>query len=168
MSDIGEYSGEINLAFVEDLYAEYLRDPESVSFEWRGNCDRFRRILGDPVPDPAAVRRVLGCGGKVYCDIRKALAGNTTQDLAVVRLEQLHPLSAEPLREALSPYVGAEACWVQDEPLNRGGWRYLQMRFPGVFSRVISRPESATPATGSMGSHKREQRELIELALAVE
>jgi 2-oxoglutarate dehydrogenase E1 component len=145
-----------------------LRHADVVSPMDAFKAGRFQRILSDPPPEPAAVRRVLGCSGKVYYDIRKALDGTTRKDLAIVRLEQLYPLSAESLREALSPYAGAENCWVQEEPLNMGAWRFLQMRFPGAFSRVISRPESASPATGSMGSHKREQRELIAEALAVE
>ena len=40
------------------------------------------------------------------------------------------------------------------------------MTFPGTFARSISRPESASPATGSPGSHKREQRQIIEAALS--
>ena len=129
---------------------------------------RYQRILPDPRPGPEAVRRVLVCAGKIYYDLATAREGADRKDLALLRLEQLYPLSAETLQAALAPFEGAEVWWVQEEPLNMGAWRFLQVRFPGMFARVVSRPESGSTATGSPGSHQREQRRIIEEALAVE
>ncbi len=145
-----------------------LRHPEVVSSLDELAGGRFQRILPDTLPDPSAVRRVLACSGKIYYDLKAARESAAQQDIAIVRFEQLYPLDAWAVREALSPYGNTEVVWVQEEPRNMGAWRYMKMHFPGNFSRAISRPESASPATGSPGSHKHEQRQLIDEALSAE
>ena len=111
---------------------------------------------------------MLACSGKLYYDLKSARDKAERQDLAIVRFEQLYPLSLKAIEEAVAPFGDAEVWWVQEEPRNMGAWRHLQMRFPGCFSRVVCRPESASPATGSPGSHKREQRQLIQEAISLE
>lgn len=128
---------------------------------------RFHRILGDARADAGSVKRILACTGKVYYDLVAARDEAERKDLAIIRFEQLYPLSIETIRAALKPYRSAEVWWIQEEPRNMGAWRHLQMRFRGIFAGVVCRPESASPATGSPGSHKREQRQLIEEALAI-
>ncbi len=128
----------------------------------------FRRILPDMLPDPGSVHRVLACSGKLYYDLEAARRSAAREDIAIIRFEQLYPLEADTIREALSPYGESEVVWVQEEPRNMGAWRHLKMHFPGILSRVICRPESASPATGSLGSHKHEQRRIVEEALSVE
>ena len=145
-----------------------LRHPAVISDLDELTAGTYRRILPDSHCDPAGVRRVLACTGKVYYDLDAAREAAGREDVAILRLEQLYPLDRALLREAFAPYGDAEIVWVQEEPSNMGAWRYLQMTFPGTFSRSISRPESASPATGSPGSHKREQRQIIEAALAAE
>ena len=143
-----------------------LRHPLVVSDLDEFTSGRFQRVLSDPVPEPAAVKRVLACSGKIYYEIKGAIEGAGRQDVVTVRIEQLYPLAEGDLRRAFQPFENAEICWVQEEPLNMGAWRNLQMRFPEIFSRAFCRPESASPATGSPGSHKREQRQLIDAALS--
>ena len=128
----------------------------------------FQRILCDPQVEPSGVRRVLACSGKLYYDLKGARDEAERQDLAIIRFEQLYPLSLEAINDALAPFGNAEVWWAQEEPGNMGSWRHLQMRFPGLFSRVVCRPESASPATGSPGSHKREQRRLVEEAVLID
>lgn len=128
---------------------------------------RFHRILGDAEADAGSVKRILACTGKVYYDLVAARDEAERKDIAIIRFEQLYPLSIETIRATLKPYRSAEVWWIQEEPRNMGAWRHLQMRFRGIFAGVVCRPESASPATGSPGSHKREQRQLIEEALAI-
>lgn len=128
---------------------------------------RFHRILGDARADAGSVKRILACTGKVYYDLVAARDEAERKDIAIIRFEQLYPLSIETIRATLKPYRSAEVWWIQEEPRNMGAWRHLQMRFRGIFAGVVCRPESASPATGSPGSHKREQRQLIEEALAI-
>ena len=144
-----------------------LRHPEVASGIEELARGRFRRVLGDKAAEPAEVKRVLACSGKIYYDLKAAADSAERRDIAIVRIEQLYPLAEAELRAVLAPYRGADACWVQEEPLNMGAWRNMQMRFPRTFARSVCRPESASPATGSPASHKREQRQLIEEALSI-
>jgi 2-oxoglutarate dehydrogenase complex dehydrogenase (E1) component-like enzyme len=52
-----------------------------------------------------------------------------------------------------------------------GAWRYLLVQFGDRISgrhafRGISRPSSASPATGSASIHRKEQAELVQKAFA--
>jgi 2-oxoglutarate dehydrogenase E1 component len=89
-----------------------------------------------------------------------------------VRLQQLYPLRAAQLDAALKRYSDSTpVIWVQEEPSNMGAWRYLHERFGtkllGRFPfHLVSRPESASPATGSHAAHQLEQAQLVALAFA--
>ena len=144
-----------------------LRHPQAVSGLDELSEGRFHRILGDPHVEAHAVTRVLACSGKLYYDLKAACDETERQDIAIIRFEQLYPLSRDTINDALAPFGDTEVWWTQEEPMNMGAWTYFQLQFPDVFSRVVCRPASASPATGSPSSHKREQRRLIEEALAV-
>ncbi len=134
---------------------------------------RFRRVLPDVLQErKKPVDRILMCTGKIYFDLEERREKTGRDDVAIVRLEQLYPLSERQLRAALQPYPdGAPAIWVQEEPENMGAWRFLRIklgdkllgRFP--FSGLC-RPASASPATGSAASHRREQEQILSLAFA--
>ena len=67
---------------------------------------------------------------------------------------------------------GTPVYWVQEEPLNMGAWPFIRVNFGDTLFgkwplRVICRPESASPSTGSKKTHKIEQDELIDHALNV-
>jgi 2-oxoglutarate dehydrogenase E1 component len=90
-------------------------------------------------------------------------------DVAIVRLEQIYPLSSV-LRETLSVYPKqAPLYWVQEEPRNMGAWYFvnanLRPHLDGRELSVVSRAASASPATGSKASHDLEQKMLVEEAL---
>jgi 2-oxoglutarate dehydrogenase E1 component len=148
-----------------------LRHPEATSTLQECAEGRFRRVLPDET-DPGTVSRVLLCSGKVSFDLRKARAERERGDVAIVRLEQLHPLPDELITEALRPYPkGADIVYVQEEPWNMGAWGYLSRRFgenlpDGRSLRAITRPASASPATGSASTHRAEQQRLVEQAFA--
>ena len=53
---------------------------------------------------------------------------------------------------------------MQEEPENMGAWRFLQAAFKekvGVDLAGVAREESASPATGSLTIHQREQAALL-------
>ena len=83
-------------------------------------------------------------------------------------VEQLYPLADGVLRAHLEPYdENTPVIWVQEEPMNMGAWPALYLRFGSrLLDRFpfscVSRRESASPATGSHATHKREQQELVE------
>jgi len=148
-----------------------LRHPKVVSTLDECAQGRFERILPDALPRPAGqVRRILLCSGKIYYDLEKHREENKREDVAIARVEQLYPLRAHALQSVLSGYgEGTPAVWVQEEPENMGAWRFMRVQFgEELFGRfpfsIISRPASASPATGSASAHKKEQGEIIERA----
>jgi 2-oxoglutarate dehydrogenase E1 component len=147
-----------------------LRHPQAVSTLDEIAEGGFRTVLPDPTVDPAVVERVLLCSGKVYYDLVAARDEADRGDVAIVRLEQLYPLRGADVDAALEPYrPGVPVTWVQEEPENMGAWRYLRVRWGDrVAGRPfggVTRPESASPATGSASSHRVEQAELLRQAL---
>ncbi len=131
----------------------------------------FRRVIPDePMRDGRKLDRVLLCTGKIYYELQARRDELERDDVAIVRLEQLYPLPTEPLRRALAGMPdGTSVCWVQEEPENMGAWPYLAANLrPRLFGRLplssVTRPESASPATGSRASHELEQAALIDEA----
>jgi len=130
---------------------------------------RFQEVLDDTeIADPARVRRVVLCSGKVYYDLLERRRALEVEDVALVRVEQLYPFPVQPLERVLSRYRKARECaWVQEESLNMGAWSFMESRLRalGHPPRYIGRDASASPATGSRQVHLREQKELVEAAL---
>jgi 2-oxoglutarate dehydrogenase E1 component len=127
----------------------------------------FKSLLRDEQVEAGRASRVLLCAGKVYYDLEAEREKLGREDVAILRLEQLYPLREDELRMALEPYRdGTPVFWVQEEPENMGAWRFLYVLFgEELFGRLpfkgISRPASASPATGSGSSHKLEQSQLV-------
>jgi 2-oxoglutarate dehydrogenase E1 component len=149
-----------------------LRNPLAVSRLDELSTGTFRRVIeDDPSIDPRGVKRILLTSGKLYYDLAKARAERKREDVAIVRLEQYYPLSTA-LYEALEPYApGTDLAWVQEEPRNMGASYFLTANLEGRLKhkfplRVVSRPESASPATGSHASHELEQSMLTDQAFA--
>ena len=141
-----------------------LRNKAAVSAVEDFTSGTFEPVLPDTTVDPAGVRRVLLASGKVYWDLvaRREKLGAT--DTAIVRVEQLYPLPEAQLRTALDAYPDAPLVWVQEEPQNQGAWSFMAMNFAvevGRTLRVVARPASASPATGSTSAHKIEQEDLL-------
>jgi len=126
----------------------------------------FAEVLGDPAP-PERVRRVIFTQGKLYYDLVRE-RDRRRAPVAVVRIEQLYPFPAEAVRRELEAFPGAQGpVWVQEEPENMGAWRFLQVAFRekvGVGPGGVAREESASPATGSLRIHQREQAVVLDRA----
>jgi 2-oxoglutarate dehydrogenase E1 component len=147
-----------------------LRHPKCVSslndFE-KGTC--FQEIIDDNNADPAKVKRVLFCNGKIYYDLLERQHFEERKDVAVVRLEQLYPMATEQIMEIRNRYVQTqEWFWVQEEPENMGAAGFMMRKFPDLGSslKLVSRKESSSPSTGFSVMHKKQQEELIHRAFA--
>jgi 2-oxoglutarate decarboxylase len=85
----------------------------------------------------------------------------------VIRVEQLYPVPARKLTEALEQYPNAtEVRWTQEEPANQGAWPFYGLALPELLPerfRVVrvSRRPMAAPSAGSSKVHEVEQREII-------
>ena len=149
-----------------------LRHPKVVSSLDDLATGTFRRVFKDGDVEPRNVDRILLCSGKLYYELAEEREQRELEHVAIVRLEQLYPLSHALLEEALTPYRdGTPIVYVQEEPENMGAWRYLSTALGPVLNDRfpfdgITRPASASPATGSSGAHKLEQRELIQEAFS--
>ncbi|HEV2694656.1 MAG TPA: 2-oxoglutarate dehydrogenase E1 component [Verrucomicrobiae bacterium] len=146
-----------------------LRHPKAVSPLEDCAQGHFQRVLPDELKSKN-IKRILLCTGKVFYDLMARREEHKRNDIAIIRLEQLYPLPASQLEEALKAYAeNTPALWVQEEPANMGAWRYLHERFgKKLFNRfplaLISRVESASPATGSAHLHKFEQENVVRRA----
>ena len=143
-----------------------LRHPQCVSPMDECANGHFQRVLPDTAP-ATGVKRVLLCTGKVFYDLAAYRDEHQRADTAIVRLEQLYPMPSALLEETLKPYADkTPVFWVQEEPSNMGAWRFLHERFGRKLLHrfpfdLVSRPESASPATGSANAHKIEQAQLV-------
>ena len=127
----------------------------------------FRPVIEDEQNlDASKVTKVLFCSGKVYWDLLAEAQKRGTGDTAIVRVEQLYPTPVEEMKAAIEHFPNAELRWVQDEPANQGPWTYMGLFMPkyGINFRNISRPASASPASGSAKRHAAEQADLVQRA----
>ncbi len=149
-----------------------LRHPRAVSAIQECATGEFQRIIPDASPKPENVRRIILCTGKIFYDLQKQREDLKREDVAIIRMEQLYPRTDDLLREILTQYPnGTPVFWTQEEPENMGAWRFLRAHFgKELFGKFpfygIYRLASASPATGSISVHKREQQRLVTQAFA--
>ncbi len=148
-----------------------LRHPQAVSSLDDVARGTFRKVIADDRPDDAPTRRVLLCTGKIYWELRARREELGADDVAIVRVEQLAPYPVEELRAVLNAYASdTPLIWVQEEPRNMGFWHYMklksQRRSLGEPLQGLTRAVSASPATGSLTTHRREQAQLLDAAFA--
>jgi 2-oxoglutarate dehydrogenase E1 component len=133
---------------------------------------RFRPIIAevDEAINPASVKRVLVCSGKVYYDLVNGRRERKDNSVAIIRVEQLYPFAHKTFETELRKYSKAtEVVWVQDEPQNQGPWFYVQHHLyqnmsSGQKLGYAGRAASASPAVGYLAKHLEQQKALVEQA----
>ncbi len=150
-----------------------LREPRVMSGLDEFVDGKFQRLIVNDIGEKPPEKVLIG-SGKVCVDMLKALEEDSSErELRIIRLEQLYPLPQEELENALSDVPeNTPIFWVQEEPKNMGAWPFIRFNFGDTLFgkwplKVICRPESASPSTGSKKSHKIEQEALIDRALQV-
>ena len=145
-----------------------LRHPLNVSPVDELIDGAFQEVLDDQ-EQTAPVQRLVLCSGKLAYDLLAHREQERLQGTAIVRLEQLHPWPAAELARVLAPHRSAtDLVWAQEEPQNRGAWAFVAPRLEELLGRkprYAGRPASASPATGSLRVHRREQEEVVRRAL---
>ncbi len=134
----------------------------------------FRAVLDDrgisqERIDPAGIRRVLLCSGKIGYDLMAERDNRERTDVAVLRMERMYPLPHRTLIEMLDRFGDAEIVWVQDEPENMGPWPFMNQHLPAAILRTvrgITRVASSSPSVGSLHRHEEEHRALMDRAFA--
>ena len=138
----------------------------------------FNRVLPETEKLVARtkVKRVVLCSGKVYYDLLAAREEMNVSNVALVRVEQLYPFPVVSLGKELEKYPNAQVVWCQEEPKNMGAWHFMDRRIEELLGNTdikcdrpvyVGRPEAASPATGSLGKHNKQQQALVEDALTV-
>ena len=120
---------------------------------------------------PARVRRLVLCSGKVYYDLLERRRADQAADVAVVRIEQLYPFPDDEFQTIIERYSNArDIVWCQEEPQNQGAWYQIRHRLQAQFGPAhtllyAGREGAAAPATGFHALHVREQQALVQAAL---
>jgi 2-oxoglutarate dehydrogenase E1 component len=153
-----------------------LRHPRAVSPVEDLESGSFQSVIDDPsridgTLDPGTTRRVLFCSGKVFYTLLNAREENAFNDVAIVRIEELHPFPFDEVRSVLTPYAARDVVWVQEEPWNMGAWSYIQDRLrrsipEGATVRYVGRSEAASTATGSYKIHLEQETAFVRDAFA--
>ncbi len=144
-----------------------LRHPKCVSSFEEFTNGGFMEVIDDAFAKAKEVTRIIFCTGKIYYELLERKEKDISNEIAIVRIEQLYPFPFIQVRDILAKYKNAdEYIWVQEEPENMGAWSYL-LRIANEFNfNAISRPESASTATGSHKQHDKEQLAIIDKAFA--
>jgi 2-oxoglutarate dehydrogenase E1 component len=145
-----------------------LRHPGSYSLEAEFTKGGFKEVIDDELVNNAGeIKKVILCSGKMYFDLAEKQLKDNRKDIALIRLEQIHPLPQNQLDVLHEKYKKAKWFWVQEEPLNMGAATFLKMNLQNINFGIISRTASASTATGYAKIHVKEQLEIIEKAFSI-
>ncbi len=141
-----------------------LRHPSCVSpIEDFIEGTRFKEVIDDEKADPTKIEKLVFCSGKVYYDLLEEKEKNQHNTVALIRIEQLYPLPKKQMMELVKRYSNAKTyLWVQEEPMNMGAWKFIHHEFKEINLKLISRPASGSPATGSPKFHIIRQQKIID------
>jgi len=131
----------------------------------------FRPFIADAEADAGQVDTLLLCSGRVTWDLMVERAKREDGGrFAIARIEQLYPRPEAEIREEIARFPKLKAVrWVQDEPANMGPWPHYQLnlwRDVDAQVELVSRPESSSPAVGTVKRHTEEQKDLIQRAFS--
>ncbi|XP_037792795.1 2-oxoglutarate dehydrogenase, mitochondrial-like [Penaeus monodon] len=79
--------------------------------------------------NPANVKRLIFCSGRVYYDLVQARKeAGLEEKIAIARVEQIAPFPYDLVMKECAKYADAELVWSQEEHKNMGAWSYIQPR----------------------------------------
>jgi 2-oxoglutarate dehydrogenase E1 component len=78
-----------------------LRYPSCVSSVNDFTSGAFQEVMDDATANAKSVKRIVFCSGKVFYDLIEAKEKTGTEDVAVIRLEQLYPFPAKQVKAIL-------------------------------------------------------------------
>jgi 2-oxoglutarate dehydrogenase E1 component len=155
-----------------------LRHPKVVCTQKDLTEGQFKEVLDDPRfansgLNKENVKRVVMCSGKVYYDLEAS--DKNSDQVAIVRVEQLYPFPEQQVAEILSSYPKmTELLWTQEEPQNMGAYSYIMPKLRLCLQKLkrnevpvyyVGRTERASPATGAPSVHAKEQQLIISQSL---
>ncbi|KAM9456388.1 2-oxoglutarate dehydrogenase complex component E1 isoform 2-T2 [Clarias gariepinus] len=151
-----------------------LRHPEAKStFDDMLQGTHFKRLIpeeGLASQNPAGVKRIVFCTGKVYYDLIKQRKNKDMEaTVAIARIEQLSPFPFDLVKAEIDKYPEAELVWCQEEHKNQGYYDYIRPRIHTTIARArpvwyAGRDPAAAPATGNKKAHLLELDRLLNTA----
>ncbi len=141
-----------------------LRHPLCVSPLEDFTQGKFKEVIDDETADPAKVNKLVLCNGKLYYDLLAEREKLNNQHIALVRVEQLYPFPIEQIMAIHAIYSQAKThIWAQEEPANMGAWNFVYQALSNLMPiKVIARPASGSPATGSGKFHVIRHQKIID------
>ncbi|MBV9945057.1 MAG: multifunctional oxoglutarate decarboxylase/oxoglutarate dehydrogenase thiamine pyrophosphate-binding subunit/dihydrolipoyllysine-residue succinyltransferase subunit, partial [Solirubrobacterales bacterium] len=149
-----------------------LRLPQATSGVQGLAEGRFQPVLPENSEhDPAPVRRLILCSGKIFYELAGHEARPENPYVAIGRVELLYPFPQAEILSLVESYPNlAEVVWVQEEPRNMGARAHMSPRLmqilPGQLRfGYIGRPERAASGEGYPVAHAQEQDRILRTAL---
>ena len=141
-----------------------LRHPLAVSKKDDFINGKFEKLIPDNEISPKKAKSLVFCSGKFYYDLIKVREEKNRNDIAIIRIEQLFPLPIDQINDQLKLYSETkDVVWAQEEPKNMGPLSYLLLHFEKVSTfRIVSRPFSDSPASGSSKRFEKRHKKVIE------
>ncbi len=143
-----------------------LRHPKVVSPLSDFTKGGFQEVIPDSYVTNSKVKKVLCCSGKIYYELLEVQQKQKRKDVAIIRIEQLHPFPKNQILKELKKYQVDRINWVQEEPENMGAWAFILRSFREVKKDIISRRATASTATGYHRVHQEEQNDILERAFS--
>jgi 2-oxoglutarate dehydrogenase E1 component len=116
-------------------------------------------------------KRIILCSGKIYYELLEERRTQKIDNIALVRIEQLHPFPDLELRKLLRSYSDTEdIIWCQEEPRNQGAWYQIRHHIENCLSngQQLSHTGRGPSAASAVGYYKlflKQQRKLVLSAL---
>lgn len=132
---------------------------------------QFHAVIDDRNAPLDQVKRLVMASGKVIVDLVQVLKEQPSENISIVRLEQLYPFPNADVANVVARYPNLEEIvWLQEEPQNMGSWRYVAPRLTQevpqhITVRYVGRPERAATAEGFPEMHNEEQSRILREAL---
>ena len=146
-----------------------LRNPMATSSLEELINGSFMPVIDDIIKNREKIKKVILCSGKVFYDLILKKKDLNSEEVAIIRIEQLYSFPYEELELILRKYNHSiEFIWCQEEPANQGAWFSHRHRIQRVLDRfsknqikLISRPSASAPAVGLNKLHRKQQENLI-------
>jgi len=150
-----------------------LRHPEAVSSLEDLAHGRFNEILAESPTKEAASRidRVILCSGKVYFELLERRRQAGTDNIALIRVEQLYPFPAKQISSELARYPNLKSVvWCQEESKNQGSWNFVMEQLLEIVKapaalRYIGPEATASTAPGYKSMHVARQEKYLHAAI---
>ena len=146
-----------------------LRNPMATSSLEELINGSFMPVIDDIIENREKIKKIILCSGKVFYDLIQKKKDLNSEEVAIVRIEQLYSFPYDELELILSKYNNSiKFIWCQEEPANQGAWFSHRHRIQRVLDRfsknqikLISRPSASATAVGLNKLHRKQQENLI-------